>query len=104
MKGVDPMENRRGRGFPQRPHPVSYGKAEQKTEERTEPSDVRLTYAPHTKILTLPRDLQTVRFICTSCEGSVNIRASDFVTLQEHCPGRGAQWIIGRGAEDDAIR
>lgn len=50
------------------------------------------------------RDLQTVRFVCTKCDASVNIRAAEFKELQPYCPGCGRQWIIGHGAEDEAVR
>ena len=49
-------------------------------------------------------DLQTVRFVCTACGASVNIRTTDFKDLQIHCPGCEVQWIIGGSAEDKAMR
>ena len=52
-RGYDQGANLTSR-FIKAPTPVSDVRGAQKTEGRTEPSDVRLTYAPHTKILTLP--------------------------------------------------
>lgn len=49
-------------------------------------------------------DLQTVRFTCTACGGAVAIDAAAFKDLQEHCPGCGRQWVIGRGVVSEAVR
>src|SRR5438445_8727307 len=38
-EGVDPMENRKGRGFPQGPHPSSFSMKEEKTTKNDQLSE-----------------------------------------------------------------
>jgi hypothetical protein len=49
-------------------------------------------------------DLQTITFVCTTCDASVTLRVADFKNLQPHCPGCGVQWIVATGAADKAVR